>query len=243
MPPVDTVRVVRHTRLVTRALLVCLLAAAGALVAAPAALARNRAHIDLLAYSVTGASMSEDLTFQGDGGPACANAGVCGVNGHVHYGFDDIEHGDSALLIIRAGHHSLVTGFGFLAANGLTSATVTASDGPKCNDKIVHTSDGFDIEGNPGRVRFVFHSPFNLTDFVDSYCMGPNNADLWHVHALPKFSVPTSRLRHKRVSLTMSSSRTFHSGPFTGKLDFSAQVNLRRVAPGGSLNTLLQGGF
>jgi hypothetical protein len=228
---VDSVRALRDTRLVTRALGSCLVVAACLLALGPAsASARARVHAEALAYEMSHASMSEDLTFQGDGGPACVRAGVCDMTGHVHYGFDDVEFGDLQIILIRAGHRSTVIGSGSLFADGLTSATVSSGDGgAPCTDKIVHTFDPFDVEGKPGRVRFVFHSPLDLTDYIDTFCAGPNNADLWHVHALPRFSVPTSRLRHHRVNLDMSSVRDFHVGPFKGRLSFSAKLRLRRV--------------
>jgi hypothetical protein len=226
---------------VTRAPLVGVLAAACLLALAPAASARSRVHVEALGFTITDATMSENLTFQGDGGPACARAGVCDMTGNIHYGFDGIEFGDLAVLLIRAGHHATALGFSSLFANGLTTATVTSGSGAPCTDKVIHTSDGFDVQGKPGRVRFVFHSPFSLTDYLASYCAGPSSADLSHVHALPRFSVPTSRLRHRNVSLTMSSSRQFHSGPFTGTLKFAATLKLRRERVPASLTTLLGG--
>jgi hypothetical protein len=228
VPAVDIVRALRDTRLVTRAAAVCAVIAACLLMLAPGASARSKPRIEALAFAVTDATMSEDLTFQGDGGPACARAGVCETAGNIHYGFDGLESGDFVLILIRVGHRSTALGFGSLSANGLTSATVSNGGGPPCTDKVIHTADGFDVSGKPGRVRFTFHSSFDPTDFLGSYCAGPSGADLSHVHALPRFSVPTSRLRHNKVSLSMSSSRQFHAGPFTGTLNFSATLKLRR---------------
>jgi hypothetical protein len=213
---------------VTRAIVGCVVAAACLLAFVPAASARTKPRIDALAFTVTDATMSEDLTFQGDGGPACARAGVCETVGNIHYGFDGLEFGDFVLLLIREGHRATALGFGSLGANGLTTATVTNGSGPACADKVIHTADGFDVSGKPGRVRFTFHSALDTTDFLASYCAGPSGADLNHVHALPRFSVPTSRLRHNKVSLNMSSSRQFHAGPFTGTLKFSATLKLHR---------------
>jgi hypothetical protein len=225
---VDTVRALRDTRLVTRAAVVCAVIAACLLTLASGASARSKPRVEALAFAVTDATMSEDLTFQGDGGPACARAGVCQTAGNIHYGFGGLEFGDFVLLLIRVGHRSTALGFGSLGANGLTTATVTNGSGPSCTDKLIHTADGFDVAGKPGRVRFTFHSSFDPTDFLGSYCAGPSGADLNHVHALPRFSVPTSRLRHNKVSLSMSSSRQFHAGPFTGTLNFSVTLKLRR---------------
>lgn len=240
VPRVDRPISLRDTRMVTRALGLCLVIAACLLALGPAtASARARVHAEALAYDVSHASMSEDLTFQGDGGQACARAAVCDMTGHVHYGFDDVEFGDLQIVLIRAGHRATVTGSGSLSANGLTTATVSGGSGAPCTDKVVHTFDGFDVEGKPGRVRFVFHSPFNLTDYIDTFCAGPDNADLWHVHALPRFSVPTSRLRHHRVDLNLSSVRDFHVGPFTGQLSFSTTLSLRRVRAPKATNLLV----
>lgn len=212
----------------TRAAVVCVVLAACLLALSSQASARTKPRLSLLAFTVTDATMSEDLTFQGDGGPACARAGVCETKGNVHYGFDGIEFGDFILILARQGHRAAALGFGSLGANGLTTATVTNGGGPPCTDKVIHTSDGFNVSGKPGRVRFTFHSSLDSTDFLASFCAGPSGTDLNHVHALPRFSVPTSRLRHNKVSLSMSSSRQFHAGPFTGTLNFSAKLKLHR---------------
>ena len=215
----------RHTRLVTSAVLIalCVLLAA----AAPAS-ARTRVHA--MAFDVTDATMSEQMSFQGDGGPACARAGVCGYSGTVTYGFGGIEGGDAFIAFLRRGHRSTIAAFGELFDHGLTSATVNVpGGGPPCTEQIIRKGETFDIRGTPGRVRFVFHDPFISGSLLRTFCPGPSDVDMWRARAVPRLSVPVSKLRQGHVLLQESTTRPFHSGPFVGQLKFDVSLRMRRV--------------
>lgn len=216
---------VRDTRLVTRAVVIaaCLL-----LVAAVPAFARTR--VSALAYDITDASISEEMDFQGDGGPACSRAGVCGYSGTVTYGFDGIEGGDAFIAFLRRGHRTRTIASGEIFANGLTKATVFGpGGGPPCTEQILRHGELFSIAGTPGRVRFSFHDPSVTGSLLRTYCTGPSDADMWRARAIPRLSVPVSTLRHRHVLLQTSTTRPFHSGPFVGQLKFSVSLRMRRV--------------
>lgn len=214
------------TRRVTRRVL--LACACALLVAPPAAAARVRPQV--LAYTITGATMTEQLSFQGDGGPACARAGVCGYSGDVTYQFGGIQDGDATLLVVPLGHRVLASGLGVLQANGLTRIAVSGpGGGPPCSEAVIHRSDHFDISGNRRALQLSFHSPDFAPDYLTSYCVGPDDADIWSAHALPRPSFPFRWFQRKRLRLDVSSSRAFHSGPFVGTVSFSASIRLKRT--------------
>jgi hypothetical protein len=218
----------------TRAALLC---ACLLLVAASPA----RAGARVLAYTIDDAKLSERLDFHGDGGPACARAGVCGVSGTVTYEFGGIQDGEAALVLVRRGHRSRASGFGQLLANGITKATVNGpGGGPPCTAQVLRRGDFFDLSGTAGRVRLSFHSPPFLPDFLKTYCAGPGDADVWYARALPRLSLPVSSLRRRHVDIDVSSQRAFHAEPFSGTLSFSASLRLRQIRLPNGLGRFLE---
>jgi hypothetical protein len=205
---------------VTRALILAALAAACALaIAAPADAAKARN----FGFAVTGARISEVMTFHGDGGPACARAGVCGYSGTVSYGFD---HASGIAVFTLQGRHA--SGFGSFLIGGLTAASVQApGGGPPCIDKVLRKFDDFEVEGKPGKVRLLFHAPVDAPDFLETYCAGPSDLDMAHARAIPEIDLPGRMLRRKSLLLQTSSTRPFHAGPFEGTLAFTVSVRLR----------------
>lgn len=205
----------------TRAPIVFALAVVCALaLAAPAGAAKTRAY----GFAITGARISEVMSFHGDGGPACARAGVCDYSGTVSYGFD---HADGLAAFLVRGHRA--SGFGTFLFGGLTTASVQGpGGGAPCTDKVLHQFDGFEVEGKPGRMRLVFHSPIDVPDYLDTFCTGPSDLDMTHAKAIPEITVPERSLRRKSLLLQTSSTRSFHAGPFEGTLTFSVAVRLRK---------------
>jgi hypothetical protein len=206
---------------VTRALILSALAAVCALaLAAPAGAANTRSY----GFGITGARLSEVMTFHGDGGPACQRAGLCDYSGTVSYTFD---HADGVAGIVLREHHA--TGFGDLFFGGLTSATVQGpGGGAPCTDKILHTFDDFEVEGRPGKIRLVFHPPVDGPDFLNTYCAGPSDLDMSHANVIPEITVPERMLRRKKLLLQVSNTLPFHSGPFEGTLAFTASIRLHK---------------
>jgi len=206
---------------VTRPTLVAVAAALCTLaLASPAAATRTQTY----GFAITDARISEVMTFQGDGGPACQRAGVCGYSGTVTYGFD---HADGLAAVVIRRHRAI--GFGDFLFNGLTSATVQGpGGGPPCTEKLLRKIDAFEVHGNAAQVRLVFHPPFAGPAFLDSYCTGPSDLDISHAHALPDLTVPVRALARKTLLLHASSTHAFHAGPFQGTLAFSVDIRLRR---------------
>jgi hypothetical protein len=205
---------------VTRGVVVVAVAGLLALaLAAPASAARPRRY----AFSITAVSLSEVVTFHGDGGPACARAGVCGYSGTVRYSFSG---GDGVAAFGIAGSHVDATGDFFYS--GLTSATVQGPDGgPPCTDKVLQDFDGFEVGGHPGAMRLLFHSPVDDPNYLDTICTGPSDVDLYHAGALPTITIPERTLRRKKIKLGVSSTRQFHAGPFVGTVAFTTAIRMR----------------
>jgi hypothetical protein len=212
----------------------------GALLAAgPASAASD---LDILAFNVRSGSMSEVMTFQGDGGPACAQAGVCGYSGTISYGFSAIRDGDGSVLLTRSGRRSRAFGFASLSVGGLTTATVNGpGGGPPCTEKVLHRFDYVFMSGDARRLRVQFHSPDAVPDFLETYCTGPSDADVGFAGALPTISIKTRDLNKRRLTLSASTVKAFHTGPFVGTVAFSTNLVLARAKlPSDLLDVTLQ---
>jgi hypothetical protein len=209
--------------------------------AAPALGARPRT--ELMTLDVHQGSLSEVVTFQGDGGAACARAGVCGYSGTISYGFQGVRDGGVTVLLSQSKHRSSAFGFANLDVGALTTATVNvpgASD--PCTEKVLHKFDGFAFEGDAKSLRVLFHPAEAAPDFLSSYCGGPSDADIAHAGMLPTLTVATRRLRQKKLTLTADSQKPFHIGPFIGTVSFHASFDLRRIRLPRELLQLLTGG-
>jgi hypothetical protein len=211
------------------------------LIAAPASAAK-RPRLSAFAWSITDAALSEHVSFQGDGGPACQQAGVCGFNGTVDYGFGGIEEGDIELVLLHHAQRTTAVGFGEIFENSLTKATVNPpGGGAPCTEQALHHEEILGVQRIGGRIRLAFHDPRLETGPIRSYCTQPSDADLWHAHAIPYLWMRDSALRQKRQTLSVSTTRSFHSGPFSGQVTFQATLHLRRVKLPAFLVQLLTG--
>ena len=179
----------------------------------------------VIPFDVSSASLSEVVSFRG--GPGCAQAGVCGYSGTISYGFGGIRDGSGGVILTRSRHGSDGFGFGTLDVGALTTVSVNAPAGaPVCSERVLHKEDVFALEGSAGRVRVLFHPATLTPNFIDSYCVGPSDADIAQAHALPTISLPTSKLNRRRVKLSVSTQRAFSSTPFVGTVQFSATLEL-----------------
>lgn len=199
---------------------VILVAFAALVLAAPAS-AAVRTHD--YAYGVLDGRLTETMTFQSD--PAsCQRAGLCGYSGTVTYSFAHVTDG---LGIFSTRRHS-VRGYAFLNVGGLTTTTVQGpGGGPPCTDKVISRFDAFDIEGTAARPRFVFHSPQDVPQFLDTYCAGPRDLDV--ARLIPPLPLPRNALRRRSLFSKVSTTAPFSAGPFVGTLSFSAAVRLRKL--------------
>jgi hypothetical protein len=203
------------------AVLLCLLAGASS--------ARAAQSLSILPFDVRSGSMSEVVSFHGDGGPACAQAGVCGYTGTISYDFAGVRQGLGSVLITRSGKRTSAFGFGNLQLGALTTANVTGPGGAVCTEKILHEFDGFVLQGDAKRLEVLFHPALVAPDFLENYCTGPNDSDIAHAGVLPTLTIPTRSLRKRRFTLAVASSKPFHAGPFEGTVTFNASFMLARV--------------
>jgi hypothetical protein len=212
----------------------------GALATASAASAAPS--LDILAFAVRSANMSEVMSFQGDGGPACAQAGVCGYSGTIGYSFPAIRSGDGSVLLTRSARRSRAFGFATLSVGGLTTATVNGpAGGQPCTEKVLHRFDYIFISGNARSLRLQFHSPDSFPDYLESYCAGPSDADIGFAGAIPSLTIKTKDLKKKRLTLSTSGVKPFHTGPFTGTVTFGVNLVLSRSRLPSDLNVTLSG--
>ena len=210
------------------------LATAGASEAAPS--------LDYLAFNVRSGSMSEVVSFQGDGGPACAQAGVCGYSGTISYGFPAIRGGDGSVLLTRSGHRSRAFGFATVSIGGLTSATVNGPGGGQpCTEKVLHRFDYVFLSGDARTLRLQFHSPDSFPDYLETYCAGPSDADIGFADAIPALTIKTKDLNKKRLTVSTSSLKQFHTGPFMGTVSFSVNLVLARARVPSDFSVTLSG--
>jgi hypothetical protein len=208
------------------------LATAGAAEAAPS--------LDYLAFTVRSGSMSEVVSFQGDGGPACAQAGVCGYSGTIGYGFPAIRGGDGSVLLTRSGRRSRAFGFATLSIGGLTTASVNGpAGGQPCTEKVLHRFDYIFMTGDARSLRLQFHSPESFPDYLESYCAGPSDADIGFAGAIPSLTIKTKDLKKKRLTLSTSGVKPFHTGPFVGSVSFSVNLVLAPARVPSDLNITL----
>ncbi len=184
----------------------------------------------MFAWDMTDASLSEHVTFQGDGGPACRQAGVCGFNGTVDYGFGGIENGDLEVVLLHRRHRVQTFAAGEIFENSLTKATVNPpGGGPACTEQALHHVEILGVRRVGHRIRVGFHDPRLFTGPIRSYCTQPSDADLWHARALPYLWIGSRELHRKHLTLSVSTTRPFHSGPFAGQVAFQATLHMRRI--------------
>jgi hypothetical protein len=219
---------------VTRAHTAAICAALFALVfCAPAGAAKPRRY----AFGIPDVSMSEVMTFHGDGTPDCERSGVCGYSGTISYSFSG---GDGLAAFTVSPHGVLGTADFFY--EGLTSAVVQGpGGGAPCTDKVLQHFDGFEVEGTPGHIRLIFHPYWDVPLYLSTYCTGPSDIDMSHARALPEIVVTDRTLRRHRLHLEASSTRPFHSGPFEGSLSFQVNMRLRRAKHLSSIFQFLAG--
>lgn len=198
---------------------VILVALAALLLASPASAAKTHGY----SYDVLDARLTEVMTFQSDNGPACQRAGVCGYSGTVTYSFDHVTDG-FGFLTTRRQH---VSGIAFVQVGGLTTATVQGpGGGPPCTDKLVRRFDLFRLLGTTTQPEVVFHNALTEPQYLDSYCVGPKDADI--ARLIPPLPLPPGALGKRSLFAQASTTEPFRAGPFVGTLSFSAAVRLRR---------------
>jgi hypothetical protein len=214
-----------------RCLPVSLLVLAAALSLAPSALAA-KTHTTNFAYRVTKAEGTETATFQGDGTPACAAAGLCGYSGTASYTFTHARGGFAIVTVVSRGHRH--TGFGDFefGTDGTTTSNVAeAGVAQPCVDSVNHRNDLLDVAIDGSRVLFGLHA-FDAavlsSDYLGTHCAGPIEADMATARVLPAVEIPLRAMKRRRIDFELHSNLPFHVGPFTGTLKVDAAYTMIR---------------
>ena len=200
------------------------------LVAAPALAAKT--HTTNYAYKVTKAEGTETATFQGDGTPTCAAAGLCGYSGTASYTFTNARNGFAIVTVQTRGHRRAGFGDFEFGTDGTTSSNVAeAGVAQPCVDSVKHRNDTLDVLVSGSQVLFGLHA-FNAdalaSDYLGTHCVGPTEEDMVAARVLPATVLPLSALKHSRVNFELHSNEPFHAGPFTGTLKVDASYTLVR---------------
>jgi hypothetical protein len=203
-----------------------------ALVLAPSALAA-KTHTTSLAYRVTKAEGTETATFQGDGTPTCAAAGLCGTSGTVTYSFTNANRGFAVVTIVSRGHRKVGFGDFEFGTDGTTSSNVSqAGVAQPCVDSVKHRNDMLDVGSARSNVLFGFHlvnTAVLSSDYLGTHCAGPTEADMATARVLPAVAIPLkAMMKRSRIDFELHSNLPFHVGPFSGMLKVDAAYTLRR---------------
>jgi hypothetical protein len=202
-----------------------------ALVLAPQALAA-KTHTTNFAYRVTKAEGTETATFQGDGTPTCAAAGLCGYSGTASYTFTHASRGFALVTIVTRGHrHAGFADFEFGTDGTTTSNVAEAGVAQPCVDSVKHRNDTLDAVVSGSRVLFGLHA-FNAdtlsSDYLGTHCAGPTEEDMVAARVLPAIVIPLKVMKRRRIDFELHSNQPFHAGPFMGTLKVDAAYTLVR---------------
>ena len=176
--------------------------------------------------------MSEVVSFHGDDGPACAQAGVCDTSGTVSYSFGDVRDGGGSVLVTRNGRRSVGVRLREslqLGRPDQREREQRARQRRPARRRSSISSTRSCSRGTRRRLRVLFHPALAAPDFLETYCAGPSDSDISHAGVIPTLSIPTNSLRRRRFTLSVASTKPFHSGPFTGTVSFNASFVLSRV--------------
>jgi hypothetical protein len=204
-----------------------------ALLLAPSvAAAKTKIRSTTYAYKVTKAEGSETATFQGDGTPVCASAGLCGVSGTVSYTFTHVNNGFATVTVLTRGHRHAGFGDFEFGIDGTTTSNVSqAGVAQPCTDTVKHRSDILDVLVSGSHVLFGLHA-INADafsgDYLDTHCAGPTEEDMVAARVLPAVEFPLKSLKRRSLTWQFGTNTPFHSGPFTGTLQVNATYTLVR---------------
>jgi hypothetical protein len=200
-----------------------LLATAMAALALPAVAEAKRGSI----YDVTKATGFERMTFTGDAAD-CLQFAVCGYNGKVEYRISGKPKG--VLRLTRNSKTGKVNGSAKYKTNGTTTATVTPPSGADCTDTVSHKSDRFTLLSSGSRFQsllLAYHSPGG-TDYLDSACTGPSEADAENANALPGGLFKAKDFfRGRKPSLGLSGGTPFRQGGFNATVEWNLKFKFR----------------
>jgi hypothetical protein len=183
--------------------------------AAPAAQSRSRLPPF---YDIVRASGSETVTFEGDGSAGCQSTGHCADAGTITYTFGDT----TGFFFLEVD-----SGAGVLLTKGTTHAELMRSGTP-CTDDVVQTTEQILVLGG----KVLFHPGGKYAgigpDHLANRCGGPLDADLVAGQALLTGRLQPHPERRRTLHIAMSADRPFTAAGFTGTVDASVTMDLRR---------------
>jgi hypothetical protein len=197
--------------------IVLIVAATGAVMAAPAAAKSSR-------YRVVKATGAEAISFKATAS-GCETRGNCGVRGRFEYEFGGAPKGSIDLSPTTGGKSSFRT-------TATTDANVIVPGATKpCTDTKHPRSDGFDLTRlGSKRLLFTAHQVGGAPlDYLKTSCMGPSAGDLMDDHALPKGAYAQSSFTGGRISFRTSGSTFFSSNGWEGTIKWRLSYRLEKA--------------
>src|SRR4051812_2291844 len=134
---------------------------------------------------MTQATGFEKITFSGDMDANCLQFNVCGYSGTVTYTISGKPKGILTLTKTRSGR---VNSAGTYRTNGKTTANVTGPPGSQpCQETTTVKKDHFGMlsSGSKNQSLVLTYHSGGGTDYLESTCNGPSEADADNANALP----------------------------------------------------------
>ena len=201
--------------------IVLIVAAAGAVMAAPAG-AKSTTR-----YRVVKATGAEAVSFKAVA-TGCEVRGNCGVRGRFEYDFGGAPSGTIDLSPSSGGKAK------FRTTATVDSNVIVPGATKPCTDTEHPRSDGFDLTRlGSRRLLFTAHQLGGAPlDYLKTSCMGPSASDLKDDKALPKGAYPQSSFTGGRISFRTSGSTFFSSNGWEGTIKWRLSYRLERPTRG-----------
>jgi hypothetical protein len=193
-----------------------------AVAAATAAALPAAADAAKASYRVTGASGTQKVTFRADSS-TCLRFDTCGYRGTITYKFGGSPRGS---LVLRSDRRGRLSGAADFTSSGTTSSKVTA--GIDCRDRIRHRREHFTMRTRSRLGKLIFGLHGAKTDYLETDCKGPTEADLERDGALPTGRFKQKDFHGQVTSFNLRGSQTFRERGYSGSTSWKLKYKVRR---------------
>jgi hypothetical protein len=182
-------------------------------------------------YDVTFAKGFQKVTFTGDAAD-CAQFAVCGYDGTVEYTIGGKPKGTIVLTRTKAG--KVDGSASYSSAGGTTVSSVTPpADGSACSDTVVRKNDVFSLTSSGSKFQsllLAYHDGAT-TDYLETTCPGPTEADVRAADALPEGLFRAKDFfRGKKPRLSLGGSTPFTRSGFRSTIEWSLDFKAKQRA-------------
>jgi hypothetical protein len=194
---------------------------------APAAAQAKRGSI----YDLTKATGFERVRFTGDAGSGCAQYAVCGYSGTTTYRIGGTPRG--TLVLTRSSSGRVKGSASYRTAGTTTSSVTPPQPGQACTDTVTRNSDVFKLSSTGPSFQnllLVYHAGA-ATDYLDTNCAGPNEADVAAAGALPEGSYRAADFfKGTRPGFALSGGTPFTRAGFNSTIEWQLKFKTKARA-------------